>query len=114
MKFLADENIGLAVVTALRGLSHDTISITETNPGVSDQKILILASKEQRILITSDTDFGELVYQQKQKHTGIILLRLTDQTNENKILVLTTLLSSHAKRLKNSFVVVTETSIRIR
>lgn len=114
MKFFTDENIGLSVVGALQDIGHDTVSITEIRPGMSDWDVLALAIKERRILITSDTDFGELVYLQKQKHVGIILLRLTDQTNENKTRVLTALLASHAKQLKNAFVVVTEASIRIR
>jgi predicted nuclease of predicted toxin-antitoxin system len=37
---------------------------------------LELANKENRILLTRDKDFGELVYRLQQVHAGIILIRL--------------------------------------
>lgn len=114
MRFLTDENIGLAVVAFLREQDHDVISMTETSPGGSDAVVLTKAFEEQRILITSDTDFGELVYHIGQQHCGIVLLRLDDQRNENKIRVLKKLLKEHTDDLVNAFVVVTETTVRIR
>ncbi|MBI5621038.1 DUF5615 family PIN-like protein [Candidatus Gottesmanbacteria bacterium] len=114
MKFLADENIALAVVEHLRTLGHDVVSITELSPGVSDANVLLKALEERRILVTSDTDFGELVYHVGQKHTGIILLRLYDQRNANKIRVLKKFLKQHTSDLPEAFVVVTEKSVRIR
>ncbi len=114
MKFLADENIGLAVVAFLRKQGHDVISITELSPGISDASVLLKAAEEHRILVTSDTDFGELVYHVGQQHDGVILLRLDDERNANKIRVLRKLLKQHADDLPDAFVVVTETTIRIR
>lgn len=114
MKFLADENIGFEVVAFLRREYHDVDSATETSPGSSDMAILTQASEEQRILITADTDFGELVYHAGQHHAGIVLLRLDDERNANKIRVLGKLLKKHGKELQGNFVVVTETSVRIR
>lgn len=114
MKFLADENIGLAVVAFLRKQGHDIPSITEFSPGVSDATVLLKAADEHRILVTSDTDFGELVYRIGQQHAGVILLRLDDERNANKIRVLRKLLKQHAEDLPNAFVVVTDTTVRIR
>lgn len=114
MKFLADENIALAVVSFLRKQGHDVASITEISPGSSDASVLLKAEEEQRILVTSDTDFGELVYRVGQQHAGVILLRLDDERNGNKIRVLKKLLTQHADDLPEAFVVVTETTIRIR
>ncbi|MEK9143855.1 MAG: DUF5615 family PIN-like protein [Patescibacteria group bacterium] len=114
MKLLADENIGLEVVAFFRKRGHDVRSITEISPGVSDATVLAKATVEKRILITSDTDFGELVYQAGQRHTGVVLLRLDDERNANKIRVLSKLLARHANELFGNFVVVTETSVRVR
>ncbi len=114
MKFLADENIGLAIVGFLRKQGHDVVSIIEVSPGISDASVLIKATEEHRMLVTSDTDFGELVYRIRQQHAGVILLRLDDQRNANKIRVLRKLLKQHAGDLPDAFVVVTETTIRIR
>lgn len=114
MKFLADENIGLAVVEFLRKIGHDTSSIIETNPGVNDATVLKQTVKSKRILITADTDFGEPVFHSGESHLGVILLRLDDERNENKIRVLRKLLSTHTDDLSGNFVVVTDTSVRIR
>ena len=114
MKFLADENIGLEIVSFLRKNGHDVCSITELLRGASDASILLTAQEEHRILVTSDTDFGELVYRVGQHHAGIILLRLDDERNANKIRVLRKLLKQHAEDLSDTFVVVTEKTVRIR
>lgn len=114
MKFLADENIPLAVVAFLRKQGYDVVSIIQLSPGSSDASVLLKAEEEQRILVTSDTDFGELIYHVGHRHAGIILLRLDDQRNANKIRVLRKLLKLHREDIPDAFVVVTETTIRIR
>ena len=57
--------------------------------------------------MTSDTDFGELVYRVGQHHAGIILLRLDDERNANKIRVLRKLLKQRGGSI-GYLVVVTE------
>lgn len=114
MKFLTDENIGLEVVTFLQKKGHDVRSITEISPGVSDATVLAKATGEKRILITADTDFGELVYHAGRRHAGIVLLRFDDERNANKIRVLSKLLESYAKELANNFVVVGQSGVRVR
>lgn len=114
MKFLTDENIGLEVVESLRAAGHDVNSVIETIRGAEDVEILEKANRENRILITADKDFGNLIHQHKLPHKGIILLRLTDEKNRNKIRVLSSLLETYEKELKNRFVVVTEDRVRIR
>lgn len=114
MKVLADENIGLEVVEFLRDKNHDVVSIIEDYPSSPDTFVLKKALDEGRILITSDKDFGELVYREKLPHKGIVLLRLIDERNPAKIKVLSQLLKNYEKRLKDNFVVVTETKVRIR
>ena len=113
MKFLADENIGLGVVQPLRNLGIDIKSVSEISPGIEDPDVLNLANNENRILITADKDFGELVYLRKLAHKGIILLRLTKDTTRNKLEVLSRVLAQTDLNLENSFTIVTETKIRI-
>lgn len=114
MKFLTDENISLEVVKFLRSLDHDVISVIEEFPSADDLFVLRTAVNNNRILITSDTDFGELVYHQKLPHKGVTLLRLDDETNPNKIKILSNLLKRYKNKLSNNFVVATETKVRIR
>lgn len=62
MRLLANENIPLATIRKLRELGHDVFAIREQNAGISDHDVLKLAHNEQRILITFDSDYGELIY----------------------------------------------------
>jgi len=58
MRLLADENIGLEVVEFLRSLGHNVSSVIEEFRGISDPDVLKIALKQNRVIITSDTDFG--------------------------------------------------------
>jgi len=46
---------------------------------------LKLALSEGRIIVTMDKDFGELVYRKKQKHLGVLLLRMEDAKKAEKL-----------------------------
>ncbi len=81
--------------------------------GISDDSVLNKAFSENRILITSDKDFGEMIFKNKNRHSGIILLRLVDERPSKKILVLNSILKNHLADLIGNFVVVTENSVRI-
>ncbi len=114
MKLLADENIGLKVVEYLRSLGHDVLSVIEDYQSAPDSKILTIAKKQKRILITGDKDFGELVYLRGLTPHGVILLRLRDETPENRIKVLDKLFKREDLTLKKSFTVVSEGQVRTR
>ena len=75
--------------------------------------VLETAQFEERILVTNDKDFGEMIFRQKRPHSGVILLRLTNEQPKNAIAALRGLLERYADQLAENFVVVTETAIRI-
>jgi len=62
-------------VYALRTAGHDVAAIAEDLPGTTDDPVLDRAVRERRVLITEDTDFGELVYACFHESRGVILLR---------------------------------------
>lgn len=94
MKFIADENLGSEVPKFLCSLGIDIIAIAEVAPGKPDPDILSLANSEQRILVTLDKDFGELVFKEGLAHFGVILFRLKDESMENKKKILLKALKS--------------------
>ena len=59
MRFLANENVPGPAVAALRERGHDVAWIKESMPGAGDPAVLAPAQAEQRVVVTSDTDFGE-------------------------------------------------------
>ncbi|MEX0780287.1 MAG: DUF5615 family PIN-like protein [Balneolales bacterium] len=75
MKFLADECCDVKLVAQMHKAGFDVLHILENQPGLVDDDLLDKAYTEQRILITEDKDFGELVYRLNKPAYGIILLR---------------------------------------
>jgi len=114
MKFLTDENIGFKVVIPLRNLGFDIKSILDTNPGADDATVLSITNEEKRILITTDKDFGKLVFVEKLIHQGVILLRLKNDSSRNKFRALKSLFETRLEEISKSFTVVTEDKVRIK
>jgi len=79
LRFLLDENAEYRIARWLRQQGHDVTAIAmDYPPSLSDTDILALALAERRIIVTNDTDFGELVFAQRRNHAGVILFRLGD------------------------------------
>ncbi|MCX9014872.1 MAG: DUF5615 family PIN-like protein [Candidatus Methanoperedens sp.] len=113
MRFLVDECTGPTVTKWLRQQNHDVISVFDEIKGADDKEVIHKANEQNRILITNDKDFGELVFREKKPHKGVILLRLEDERAANKIAVLKDLLEKYENSLSGHFIVVTETTVRI-
>jgi predicted nuclease of predicted toxin-antitoxin system len=75
MKFIVDECTGSNVANFLLKNNFDVISVFDEFRSASDEFILAKCYNESFIIITSDKDFGEMVFRQNLKHCGIILLR---------------------------------------
>jgi predicted nuclease of predicted toxin-antitoxin system len=76
MKFLANENVASASVGLLRQKGLDVLHVAEDLPGERDADILELARQQDRIVITFDRDYGELVFKLKHpRPPGVIYLR---------------------------------------
>ncbi len=114
MKFLADENLEKPIVDWLREKGYDVLYITEKTPSIKDEKIIQLALKENRILITNDKDFGELVFHYGQITSGIILIRSKDKSSQKKLELVKQLLKEIKNKISGNFIVVNENGIRIK
>jgi predicted nuclease of predicted toxin-antitoxin system len=76
-RWLCDENVPRLLVDELRARHHDVAWIVEDRRGLSDVEVLSLAAGEQRICLTFDKDFGELVGSAPlPAECGVLLLRL--------------------------------------
>jgi len=75
-RFLANENAPREAVLAARAAGFDVTWMVDLQAGAGDQTVLALAQEEQRVLITFDKDFGELVFRHGRAGSpGVILLR---------------------------------------
>lgn len=113
-KFIVDESTGDRVAEQLRNEGFDVVSVISQMRGLDDLLIIERALEEQRIIITNDKDFGDLIFHQNFKPRGVLLLRLEDESTLNKLRVIRMIIHQYLKILEGNFVVVTERKIRKR
>ena len=75
--------------------------------------MLAIALREQRVLITNDRDFGELVFVQHQPHAGVIYFRLTTTRLSAYVTRMNEVLAHYSDQL-DAFLVVTDRTVRVR
>ena len=114
MKFLVDVGVGKIAETELKRNDYDVKSVRDLDPRMQDIDILYLAAEEQRIVITMDKDFGELVYRDGLSHAGVVLFRMEDATGLEKASVLINLLAQHANKMQGHFCVYQNGRLRVR
>lgn len=114
MKFLADEGVDSVIVETLRAADVDITYIFEIMPSAIDEDVLKMANEENRILITRDKDFGELVYRLRQIHSGIVLNRLSELSSETKAKIVRQVIEMYQDELYGSFTVIQPGAVRIR
>ena len=93
-------------------MQQEVASIQEGSPGIPDEEVLRRSVEEDRILITRDKDFGELVFKEQQPHVGIVLLRLTEDDPATTTAAILDLLEFHRHRLAGNFTVTTGRRVR--
>ena len=105
MMFLADECCDEGLVNALRADGHDVLYVLAAMRGATDDVILDRAYSEDRILLTEDKDFGELVYRLGRPARGIVLLRFDVIDRDQKVPRLLDLITRAGHRMPGAFVV---------
>jgi predicted nuclease of predicted toxin-antitoxin system len=60
-----------------------SMSTRPASAAQADEEIMALAAREERILISADTDFGELLANSPVLAPSVILLRRTDKRPES-------------------------------
>lgn len=76
LKLLADENIQFEVTDYLRKLNFDIVDVKELSfKGKTDLFLFEYAKKNQRVILTHDSDFGKIIFAGELNFIGIIYLR---------------------------------------
>lgn len=114
MNIVADEGVDLAIVRTLREAGHSVLSIAESMPGAADSEVLATARSGGTLLLTTDKDFGELVFRQKLAAAGILLIRLEGLPEAAKAEAVGLAFQSHATLMSESFSVLSPGLLRIR
>jgi predicted nuclease of predicted toxin-antitoxin system len=115
MKFLLDQDVYALTAGFLREHEYDVVTVSEL--GLSralDLDLLKAAEEQERIFVTRDRDFGNLVFVQREG-SGVIYLRILPSNMDEVHAELKRVLETYTENeLARSFVVVEKNRHRIR
>jgi predicted nuclease of predicted toxin-antitoxin system len=103
MKFLIDRCAGRLLAEWLRNEGHDVIESRELGPDPGDRTLLEWAAREARILVTIDTDFGQLIFLDNLPHAGLV--RLPDVPSYERQLLMQDLLTRYQPDLEGGTII---------
>lgn len=115
MKFLLDQDVYAATARFLSGLGHDVLPVAKIGLSqAEDEELLLTAQTQNRIMVTRDRDYGNLVFI-KARGAGVIYLRMLPATQHAVHAELERVLQAYAEEeLRKAFVVIEPGGHRIR
>lgn len=114
-RLLTDENISPKVVEYLRNIGLDVLDTKEQLwYGTEDEELINRAYREQRFILTHDSDFGTLAINQGKPCYGILYLRLRSLKSTNVIHVCERLFHKDIEIHPYTIWVIEDARVRIR
>lgn len=117
MRFLVDNALSRAIADGLRSAGHDAIHVCDRGLAAADDPVVFaLAVRENRCLVSADTDFGTILAETAGSAPSVILFRGegVHQPHSQLMLLLTNLTVIEAAVEDGSIVVIERTRIRVR
>jgi predicted nuclease of predicted toxin-antitoxin system len=109
MRFLADMGVSMRVVEWLRESAHDAIHLREEGlQKLPNGEIFQKAIREERIVLTFDLDFGEIVAASGGRSISVILFRLRNTRADFVVQRLKSVLQQSTEELAQGAVVLVE------
>lgn len=116
MRLLIDANLAPRVAAQLNRVGHDAVHVFELGMHTaSDAQIVETALEDDRVIVSSDADFGALLAQRERSKPSFVLLRYAQMTPDEQA----DLLESNLPRLADDLeagavVVLSRGAIRVR
>jgi predicted nuclease of predicted toxin-antitoxin system len=116
VKFLIDECLSRRLSSLLSEAGWDVVHVSERDLlGRPDTEVLACALEEGRVLISADTDFGELLMRSKASQPSVILLRRGSHDADDQLTVLLNNIPGLVDDLVSGVIaVITDDRIRVR
>lgn len=116
MRFLVDESLSARVAHALVEAGHDAAHVGELQLlGAPDEAVLGAAAQTGRVLVSADTDFGELLALGRHPGPSVVIFRRAPHRPDKQVLLLVASLPDIEDCLQaGAVVVLTSDRVRIR
>ncbi len=116
MRFLADMGVSQQVVEWLRTKGHDAVHLRDEGlQRLPDSEIFQKAAREQRIVLTFDLDFGEILAASAGQIVSVVLFRLRNTRADFVIQRLDDVLKqSSTELLQGAIILVEDSRHRVR
>lgn len=76
MRFLVDQNLSPALAEALSREDHESVHVRDRGLSrADDATVMALAVDEDRVVLSADTDFGELLARSEAAGPSVLMLR---------------------------------------
>jgi predicted nuclease of predicted toxin-antitoxin system len=113
VKLLIDNCLSAKLGESLIAAGHDVESVSDWPADPGDRKILAIAARDGRILVTADRGFGELVVAARLRTAGLIVLHKIPAVEHRNACI--RVLAEHSDELLGGgFVIVTGDRTRAR
>jgi len=100
VKFLIDESLSARVAQLLTAEGHDAVHVSERGLlGAPDRDVMGTASAETRVVVSVDTDFGELLALGRHPGPSVVLIRRSPHRPEAQLQLLLAALPEIAEPL---------------
>lgn len=116
MNFLIDNALSPSMDEGLKKAGHDAIHVRDLGMGMAtDKEIMDFALKEDRVIVSADTDFGTLLALRDLSKPSFVLFRRSDKRPVSLLIQLLANFGQFEDALNTGAVVVIEDKrIRIR
>lgn len=109
MRFLADMGVSPSTVAAPRQAGHDAVHLRDEGlQRLTDELVFEKARQEDRVVLTFDLDFAEIVARTRASLPGVILFRLRTARPDHVTALLFRVLPEIENRLSGGAVVTIE------
>jgi predicted nuclease of predicted toxin-antitoxin system len=117
MRFLIDNALSPVVAEGLRQANHDAIHVRDLGLAAADDETIVEhADRDQRVIVSADTDFGTILAMRNAASPSVILFRgATPRNPIGQVKLLIANLAAIAPSIERGAVVVLEPQrIRVR
>lgn len=107
MKFLVDECLSPRLAVLLRGRGHHAVHVCDVElAGCSDDDVMAASAADGYVLLSADTDFGELLARSNDREPSVVLFRGAEVDAEALVGVLLANLDRLEESLRSGAIVV--------